>query len=245
MKGFKSFLNYISDVSEEKYAVLDLYCKLLDSISRTTNQCLYLIDFYKGEVLYVSNNPLFLAGETPEELKLYKGGEFNSKYISKKENKQIANIIGAWFKFLEKCPIEERTLYSLRYDYFMKDMLINACMTPAFLCKEGKAWLVVCNVKISTHSKSGNAVILKENSSTFWKYSLKGKCWKEDTFISLSEIERQVLRLSIQGKKEKEICDVIFRSLDGLKALKRRLFQKMDVNNITEAVSFAISYGLI
>ena len=68
---------------------------------------------------------------------------------------------------------------------------------------------------------------------------------KESEIITVKEVKKRILRLSMQGKKEKEICDEIFRSKDGLKSIKKKLFQKMDVNNINDAISYAVSFGLI
>lgn len=118
-------------------------------------------------------------------------------------------------------------------------------MTPAFLCNDGKPWIVICNAKLSTDSNSGNGVIFKFNSPQIWEYSFISKKWKENKIVILTEMEQQVIRFSIQGKKEDEICKLIFRSKDGLKSIKKKMFYKMDVQNITEAVSFAISHGLI
>ena len=88
-------------------------------------------------------------------------------------------------------------------------------------------------------------MIIKNNSTKIWIYSHLKDRWKESEIITVNEVEKQILRLSMQRKKEKEICDEIFRSKDGLKSIKKKLFQKMDVNNINDAISYAVSFGLI
>ena len=118
-------------------------------------------------------------------------------------------------------------------------------MTPSFLSYDGKPWIVLCTTKVSTSSKAGNAMIMKKDTPELWTFSETTKRWIKGKLFTLNEIEQEVLRLSIQGKTENDICIQIFRSKDGLKSLKRRMFRKMKVNNITEAVSFAISHGLI
>lgn len=242
--GFAAFQNYISEVEESTYNDLYMLIQIMDGVARLTNQCVYLVDFYKGEVPYLSYNPIFLCNLDPEDVKRM-GSDFNRKYLRPEDNAMIVEITRAWFRFIEQQPLNMRKHYSIQYDYFLNDKLVCVSMTPAFLSSDGKPWLLICNSKISTHSTPGNVVIFEKNSPYYWKYCFETKRWNEAKIVLLKEIEQQVIRLSIQGKKENEICRQIFRSKDGLKSIKRKMFQKMEVNNITEAVSFAISHGLI
>lgn len=41
----------------------------VDAFARMTYQSIYLIDYYKNDFLYVSDNPLFLCGHTAMEVK--------------------------------------------------------------------------------------------------------------------------------------------------------------------------------
>lgn len=242
--GFNAFPNYITQINEKIYKDIHTYLEILDASARLTNNCNYLIDFYRGEVLYMSYNPLFLCGVEASDIKLL-GSTFNKKFVSEKENKMITELIGTWLYFIEKQPIKDRKLFTIRYDYYLGKKLINVSMTPAFLCENGKPWIVICNAKLSTHSHSGNGVIYKYNSPQIWEYSFISKKWKENEIVTLTEMEQQIIRFSIQGKKEDDICKLIFRSKDGLKSIKKKMFYKMDVQNITEAVSFALSHGLV
>ena len=146
---------------------------------------------------------------------------------------------------LFRSPINERSKFILQFDYHLDNKLICVNMTPIFISKDGKPWIVLCSTKISTNSSAGNATIYKTQSNNIWNYSTISNRWNKSESLTLSEIEKDVLRLSIQGKNEVEISQCIFRSIDGLRSLKRRLYRKLEVNNITEAVSFVISHGLI
>ncbi len=242
--GFKRLPDYISDVSHPLYKEVESYVEVLDGVARISNQSLSLVDFFKGKILYLSNNPLFLCGLTPREV-IELGSEFNRRYVSAADNEYLFRITRCWFQFIEEKPLEERKLYSLRIDYHLDQKPICVSMTPVFLSKEGKPWLLICNATTSIHSETGYATIFKYNSLTEWSFSETSQKWIENERLLLRDIEEEVLRLAIQGKKENEICQLIFRSKDGLKSIKRKIFQKMEVSNITEAVSYAISRGLI
>lgn len=243
-RGFKHLPDYISDVFHPLYHEVSSYCELLDGVARLTHQSISLVDFFKGEILYISNNPLFLCGLTPKQVREM-GPEINQRFVTPEENNYLIRVTRSWFQFIEKKPLEERKLYSLQVDYRLNQKPICVKMTPAFLSEEGKPWLLVCHATVSNRSECMPAIIFKYNSIIEWHYSDKTHKWTEKERILLKDIEEQILRLSIQGKKENEICQLIFRSKDGLKSIKRKLFQRMGVSNITEAVSFAISKGLI
>ncbi|MGL5683747.1 MAG: response regulator transcription factor [Marinifilaceae bacterium] len=243
-KGFKAFPNFITHIAANEYDKITPYISLLEGVARISNQCFGLIDFYKGQVLYISNNPMFLHGLDNNTVKKL-GSDFNKKYVTHRENQMTIEIIKAWFTFINEQTHELKKEFSLSYDYHLKDKLINISMSATELCPEGKPWLVISNAKISPNSTAGNATIYKSNSREKWRYCTEGKRWLSDEQIILSDIEQHVIRYSIQGKTELEISELIFRSIDGLKSIKRRMFRKMEVSNITEAVSFAITHGLI
>lgn len=103
----------------------------------------------------------------------------------------------------------------------------------------------MCVVSYSAQDSPGQIVMKKNLSNVYWEYSLESHKWKQCTTIALSEEERAILLLSAQGFKMDEIADQICKSIDTVKFYKRRLFDKMDVKNITEALSFAANNKLI
>ena len=69
--------------------------------------------------------------------------------------------------------------------------------------------------------------------------------WEKKEGITLSETERDVLRLSAQGYTMNDIADRLCKSVDTIKACKRNLFAKMGVKNIAEALFHATNYQMI
>lgn len=236
--------NYAAGVPESWYPLVESYKEILNGLSKINNQHILLVDFCKGEVLYVADTPLFLCGIDSEEVRIM-GRKFNEKVMLPNEIDMINEFIWSGFKFIECQPIEERKLYSISYDYHLNGKLVNSCLTPVLLNPDGKPWIVVFRVEYSTHECAGNAIIRKYGSSENWYFCMRLRKWKEGKRIVLTDQEQKVLLFSMQGKKEAEICNLIFRSKDGLKSIKRKLYRKMEVTNITEAVSEAIAKGLL
>ena len=99
--------NSVDSVTEENYRDLDVLLRGVDSFSRSTYQSVYVIDYFKKGFLYVSDNPLFLCGYTPEEL-LEMGYLFYISNVPKEEHSMLAEINKSGFNFFNKFPLSQR-----------------------------------------------------------------------------------------------------------------------------------------
>ena len=61
--------NEVKLTEELDYNNVDQFIKSAEAFSRTTYQSVYIIDYFRQNFLYVSPNPMFLCGLTPEEMK--------------------------------------------------------------------------------------------------------------------------------------------------------------------------------
>jgi DNA-binding CsgD family transcriptional regulator len=240
--------NTVLNISEEEYQKVDILIDVFDAISRTTCQSLYIIDYYRKNFLYVSSNPLFLCGHSSKEIQQL-GYMFYIKYVPAQEQVMLTEINRAGFDFYNKIPITEKMSYMISYNFHLmngkKKTLINHKLTPMRLSDDGKIWLAACVVSLSSRDRVGSIEIRKINQTTFWSYSTESHRWKEEIGITLNERERDILSLSTQGYTMTEIADKQFLSLDTIKFHRRKLFDKLDVKNITEALAFAANHKLI
>lgn len=240
--------NAVTETEGLDYGAADLLIRTAEALSQTIYQSVYIIDYFKQGFLYVSDNPLFLCGHAREEV-LGMGYGFYMQHVPADELDMLSEINTAGFRFFNEIPKEERLGVSISYDFhLMADkgkFLINHKLTPLILAKDGRVWLAVCVVSYSAQDKPGHIVVRKNNTNNFWHYSLEEHKWYQDEHPTLSEEEKAILLLSAQGLKMEEIADRIFKSVDTVKFYKRRLFEKVGVKNITEALSFATNYRLI
>ena len=61
--------NSVDLISEASYENINNIIDEIEAFSRLTYKSVYIIDYYKRNFLYVSKNPLFLCGLSPEEVK--------------------------------------------------------------------------------------------------------------------------------------------------------------------------------
>jgi len=225
------------------------YLAPIKAFARTTYKSIHIIDYEKKGFEYVSDNPFFLYGHTAEEVQKL-GCAFYFKHITKPDLDLIYKINTIGFDFYESLPVEERLLYTFSYDFNIKNqeyktILINKKLTPLFLNKEGKIWKAICIIALSTEQKPGNLKIHKQEESKIFTYNLEDGFWKTQEKIILTKREKEILQYSARGFKINEIAKTIFVSPDTIKFHRKKLFDKLNVANITEAISFAFNNNIL
>lgn len=241
--------NHIDVLSENDLIQTNSYLEVIKAFSRLTYQSIYVIDYQKRAFEYVSDNPLFLAGLSPEEV-LNLGYEFYQKYVPEEDFKMLIDINNAGFDFYENIPIEERREYIISYDFHLKSagnksILINHRLTPIFLTESGKMWKAVCVVSLSTNPSSGNVTIGKQSSDSIWDFNFSSNKWIKRQKTTLSEREIQILSLYSRGLSIGEIAETLFVSVDTVKFHRRKLFDKLNVSSINEALATAVGDKLL
>jgi DNA-binding NarL/FixJ family response regulator len=111
------------------------------------------------------------------------------------------------------------------------------------LTSDGKLWKAICIVSLSTNKNSGNIIV--SGKGEVFKYDLPENVWRTSEKIKLSEREKEIINFSTRGYTIAEIADAIFVSPDTVKFHRRKLFEKLDVSNISDAIMFTISNNLI
>ncbi|HCA06846.1 helix-turn-helix transcriptional regulator [Chryseobacterium sp.] len=252
MEEINRFFNKKNDVStnaEIDRSQVGNYLEAIKAFSRLTYQSLYVIDYQTRAFDYVSENPLFLCGKSSEEVKAL-GYAFYFQNVKPDDVELLIKINEAGFEFYENIPVDERKLYSISYDFYLingkkNKVLVNHKLTPIFLTEGGKIWKALCIVSLSNNTSSGNIVISKERSDEFWKYDVVAKRWEKEEKIKLSQREYEILSLYASGLTINEIGEKLFISADTVKFHRKKLFDKIGVNNIAEALSYAKTNKLL
>ena len=249
LNSFFDSRNTISGLTDGEMSKKLEYLETIKAFSRATYTSIYVIDYLKKGFEYVSENPLFLCGNTAEDV-LEMGYHFYLKHVPQTDLELLLKINSAGFDFYEKVSVEERTNYTITYDFHLKNMegksiLINQKLTPVFLTETGKIWKAICIVSLSSERKAGNIKIYKNGENKVYKYDLNLGFWEESEKTCLSRREKEILQFSSRGFTINEIAEEIFLSPDTVKFHRRKLFEKLEVTNISEAIIFATNNKLI
>lgn len=241
--------NKITRIAGDEHLQQHDYLEAIKAFARLSYESIYVIDYERMGFEYVSDNPLFLSGHTAEEV-LELGYEFYFKNVPEADLQMLANINQAGFDYFDKLPFDERRQYSITYDFHLitkdgKHLLINHKLTPLFLTAEGKIWKAICVVSISNHKHAGNVFISKQGTDTIWQLDIKSNTWQKFVKPKLTKREVEILHLHAQGLTINQIAEKIFVSPDTVKYYRRRIFDRLNVNNVAEALAYAVNSKII
>lgn len=249
INAFFSFINRVDNLSEEDQKQAVNYLESIDAFARTTYKSLYVVDYQKKGFDYVSDNPLFLCGNTAEEVKEM-GYAFYFKHVIEADLELLLKINTLGFEYYERVPVEERKNYTISYDFHLINKagdktLINHKMTPLFLTEEGKLWKAIAIISLSSEKESGNIRVINHKDNRVFNYDLEGDFWKESEAVKLSSREKEILQHSTRGYTISEISELLFVSPDTIKFHRKKMFEKLGVANISEAITYATNNKLI
>lgn len=249
LNSFFDSRNTIDGLTDEERVQKNNYLEPIKAFARATYTSIYVIDYLEQGFEFVSDNPLFLCGNTAEKV-LEMGYAFYFKHVPSIDLELLLKINSVGFDFYEKIPLNERILYTISYDFHLKNqegklILINQKLTPVFLTNTGKIWKAICIISLSSERKAGNIKIHKNGENKVHNYNLDKDHWEESKKVSLSKREKEILQLSTRGFTINEIADEIFVSPDTVKFHRRKLFERLEVTSITEAIAYATNNKLI
>jgi DNA-binding CsgD family transcriptional regulator len=249
INSFFSSKNTVKKLTETDTGQTVNYLEAITAFARTTYNSIYVVDYEKKGFEYVSENPLFLCGHSAKEVKEM-GYRFYFEHVPEKDLALLLKINTIGFDFYQKIPIEERKDYTISYDFHLmtdegKKILINQKLTPIFLTEKGKIWKAICIASLSSQQLAGNILIYKNGGNKTFQYDLEANYWKTSKKIELSNREKEILRFSIRGYSINEIAEKLFISPDTIKFHRKKIFEKFDVTNISEAVSYATVNNLL
>ena len=245
---FFSRKNTVDVLSEEEYAQSGNYLETLRAVGRLSYMSMYVIDYERKEFEYVSDNPLFLCNHSPSEV-MAMGYAFYFKYVSKEDLEMLIRVNEIGFDFFNTIPLPDRKNYSISYDFNLRTgtdtILINHKLTPIFITSEGKIWKALCVVSLSSHVVSGNVLLSKTGEDSFWELDVARGVWNKIEKSTLTERELQTVRLHAQGLTISQIADKMCIAVDTVKFHRRKLFDKLNVRNMGEALAYVKNNKLL
>ncbi|MDE7427107.1 MAG: helix-turn-helix transcriptional regulator [Muribaculaceae bacterium] len=236
-------------LSEElDYGPVEEYISTADAFSRSTYQSIYIIDYFRKKFVYVSRNSLILCGLSPEKM-LELSYRFYLEYVPENEQKMLLEFNRAGFEFFNNIPAGDKREWYIQYDFHvLKDkrpVLIHHKLTPLALTSDGRIWLALCVVSPSNHTEAGHIEIHHVGSDEYYEYNRVTRRWMKSSVPMLTDGEKTVITLSIQGLTMTEIADKMCLSPETIKKYRKQIFEKLDVSNISEAIVAATNNKML
>jgi two-component system response regulator NreC len=112
----------------------------------------------------------------------------------------------------------------------------------AFMSKAGPSTDVVEVLRIVAR---GGAYLSPSVATQVMDWVKHAKSELNPALESLTEREKQVLRLLAEGKGSKEIASDLNLGVETIRTYRKTLMQKLGIHNVTELIKFAFSNGVI
>lgn len=244
--------NRVDGITEADYERVRPKIEAVAAAARTSTNSIYIIDYFKRNFLYASENPML----APVGLKNM-GYALYLNYVPEEEQAMLHEINRAGFKEFSRIDVADKMDFVISYDFHFiqngRSRMVNHRLTPLELNAKGQLWLALCsftlsprkvfgNVRMWRATESGNGIV---GNRDVREYSLADGKWHDSTPIVLTETEQNLLMMSAQGYTTEEIADRLFRSVDTMKYHRKKLFRKLGVETISEALATVMSSNVM
>ncbi|OBW39609.1 transcriptional regulator FimZ [Chryseobacterium sp. MOF25P] len=251
MKKYSNSLHYDNffPVSKSEVSTAKNFLEELKALARMTYGCVYIMDFITEKIEILSGNSAFFSGLACDDIEKL-GYNYYRRYTTKDGLEILKKVNSSGFKFFECLSNDEKKAYTISYDFQMLDInknnvLINHKMSPVEICENGDIAKVICVVSYSINRNSGNICVQSNDYQICWRFNHIIDKWYEEPKIILKTREIEIIRLYLQGLKIDEIAERLFISPNTIKFHRSKLFEKIGVNNITEALSYIRANNLL
>ena len=136
---FFMYENRVEGITDADYQQVQPYVEAAQAFAQTTYQSIYIIDYYRKNFLYVSDNPLFLCGHTADEVRQM-GYGFYLSHVPENEVPMLTELNRSGFRAFYDEPVENRRQCMMSYDFHITHgdrlLLVNHKITPLAMTRK-------------------------------------------------------------------------------------------------------------
>lgn len=225
----------------------DAFRSQIDAASRVTGQTLFIIDFDAHKLIYKSEQLLYVDEATSADVKRECANPYWAivsestleKLVSIKENYIIAGRDVTDDDYVNHINIIDYPIIIRGHELY-----ITQKFTPLVMRDDGITKIGLFTICHSNKSKMDSFIIVPSgvrfmfdfNKNTYTEYNLDA---------SLTIAEKAILHRARMGMTTAEIANNLYISVNTVKTHKLKIFKKLNVNTITEALAVVGNYLLI
>lgn len=227
---------------EEDTVALNNFKQLLSVISNLSDIDAYVLNYKENTFEYItpeSRLRQYAQVKGPKAI----GFDFYKEIVHPKDFEFLIKINRTGFDFFYNLPVNRRKNGYITYNFRMKNkdgkyQIVNHKLTPLQLTNEGGIYYSLCVLSEPTSNSTRSAYIKMNDTSKVYEFLPEKMKFVEVVTQKLSKRLYDLLKLASQGKKEKEIAELMGISIHTVKFHKRTIFQKTGTKNITEAIQW-------
>lgn len=226
---------------------IELLIKTVDNFARLTNSTCFIIDYDVHKTIYHTERLLYLDDVNDNGCQRI----CENPYLSLISDSVLECLIHLRNQYLGVASSSKFINYDTHIcitDYPIiihgKEVYINQKCTPLAIRKDGTIKLGLFTISPSTCNHLECFIITK--SGQRWRFDFaKGIFYAYDIPFILATAEKRILQRVLKGMTIEEIAIDLNVSVSSIKTHRTRLFKKLHVKNMPEAVTVAKNYHLV
>ncbi len=226
-------------------SVIDATIEAVDAFARLTNSSCVVIDLEKHKIVYKSSTLLYVDEAGPSD----KQRDCDNPYWALLPDEYIDSLAEVRKIYLHYCrvfnnPQDHYSTTDFPIIVNGHELFINQKFSSLLSYPDGTIKLGLCLMSPSTRNKLESHIITESGKKLRYDFT-NGKYVEENTRIDLSKTEKVVLTRMMKGMTSKEIANEQGMSISTIKTYRTRIFKKLGVKSMHEALVVIEKYHLL
>lgn len=235
-------------MTEEKQKIWDKHHEGIELLSKVNNSCVFVAELCVSYWFLSDNFQIF--GYNPQ---IINSSNIASGFLENRIHPDdlivLSKTQGKLIELLKTIDIDKRKDYKHIYECRIKHIdgqYIRVIVQQQILELDanGNPWLLFGVLDISPDTSPIAYVkvrIINYKTGEIVPFSIGG----QERDITLSVREKEILKMVCEGMISKEISEKLFLSIHTVNKHRQNIMQKMNANNVLEAINYANKLGLL
>ena len=235
-------------MNEKLKKVWENHREYVELLSKVNNSCVFVAEYQAGYIFLSDNFSIF--GYDPKAIYAI---ESDPEYLENRIHPADLEVLrvtqAKLLEFIQDYPVNQRKDYKHIYELRARNAegkYINFILQQQILelDEEGNAWLLLGIVDISPDISPLEQIklrVINYKTGEVIPYTFV----ETGNNVKLSDREKEILGLARKGMLTKEISDKLSLSIHTVNKHRQNIMQKMNADNILEAIDYARKLGLL
>ncbi len=220
---------------------------LLEGIMRLSGLSFMLVDFSEQKLIYRSKHLLFADQAFRSDRQRQSYNPFWS-LMDQKDYQLTTEMVKAYKDLVGELKDEKKLQHSFVMSFHIwfrkQKRIVTQKFTPLRLHQDGSLWTGLFQMTICSGNKCRKPTVI--GTDFRYTYDLnKSRFQTCQAFSELTIVEKAILLRAAEGLSSKQMANDLCKSVNTIKTHKERLFAKLGVSSMNEALAFVSNYNLL
>lgn len=234
----------VTGITEADYERALKHIEAIKTIESLFFQDFIIYDYFKMEPYFISSHAMEFFETTNI---LYTDNISNEAKIM--NNNMAWNLVRENQNFIKQISPEERKNFVFAYTIPEKlngiETMLNFKTKMLEAAPDGRIWLELGILTLFPFNEPQKLMAQHITTKDIMEFDLTLNQWMKTSKMTITDLERSILRLSAQGMSVKDISKITFRTQSTIDTHRKNIFKKLHVHNITEAIGYTALFGIL